>query len=90
MSPDSDTEKLENIIQDFPFRRQKSQKEKLARFLISEIGLSKLDTQKETGISQPTIRQIQESYNQLDEESKLILIEKLVEYYRNNLLKTKY
>lgn len=72
---ESDEESLyQSIINDFPFRRQNDQAEKLAEYIIEAPGSNKIEIQEKTGISQPTIREIQKEYSELETEEKILLV----------------
>jgi len=79
MQDKADERVIKRIIEDFPFRRQKDQKEKLARYIIAVPGASKAEIQELTGISQPTIREIQEKYSELDLNQKALFIKYFAE-----------
>lgn len=76
----------EDIIEDFPFNRHSDQMAKLAKYFVCSAGMNKIDIQEETGISQPTIRKIQEQCMNLSEKKRAYLVKNMAEFYIRNIL----
>ena len=83
MNP-KETAKLKNILEKFPFRRQKKQEEKLGEYTVAAPGNNKSEIQDKTEISQPTIRKIQSSYQKLSTKDTVFLMKHLLGKLKKN------
>lgn len=77
------TDEIDEILKQFPFYRRNRERQVrvLFKFLVESLGLSQVDTAAKLGVSRETVKQIQESWNHLDDEERVLLIQFLRDQY---------
>lgn len=66
---------IDEILDEMPFSGRQEQSERLADFFVANCSGNQEHVREKTGISQPTIRRIKDSFQDLDAREKAVLID---------------